>query len=94
MRIGLNCAWAVNLKRMHEEFQHLSLESIRRDRAHMEKVLSDAQSISAEIREIANQAHINEVQTANLLAKQAMRHVDFAVKKQAEKKKKREEREN
>lgn len=71
-----------NQKRTYDEYQHESLESIRKNRAYVEKVLSDAQVNDNTQRNMANQALQNAVETANLVGKQAVRHTDIAVDRQ------------
>jgi hypothetical protein len=72
--IGKDEAWFANVKRTYDEYQHESLESIRRNRAYVDKVLSDAQQHDNHKQAIANQALQNAVETANMIAKNAVRH--------------------
>lgn len=68
-----------NIKRTYDEYQHESLESIKRNRSYVDKVLSDAQSHDNRVRQIAEQALQNAVETANIVGKQAVRHGDLAI---------------
>lgn len=74
--------WSANIKRTYDEYQHESLESIRRNRTYVDKSLSDAQQFDNQRQVIANQALQNAVETANMIGKQQMRHIDFAMNKQ------------
>ncbi|OEU68383.1 MAG: hypothetical protein BBJ57_02135 [Desulfobacterales bacterium PC51MH44] len=80
--IGKDEAWSVNLKRTVEEYQHESLESLRRNRSYIDKVMSDAQANDNTQRNIANQALQNAVETANMVGKQTIRHADIAIDRQ------------
>jgi enoyl-CoA hydratase/carnithine racemase len=71
-----------NQKRAYDEYQHESLESIRRNRAIVDKIVSDAQQHDNAKQNIANQALQNAVETANMVAKQAVRHSDIAIDRQ------------
>ena len=68
-----------NEKRTYDEYQHESLESIKRNRSYVDKVLSDAHSYDNQARNVANQALQNAVETANMISKQAVRHGDVAI---------------
>ena len=68
-----------NLKRTYDEYQQESLESIRRNRTIVDKLVSDAQQHDNARQVIANQALQNAVETANMVAKQAVRHGDLAI---------------
>lgn len=66
------------MKRTYDEYQGESLESIRRNRSIVDKLLSDAQAHDNALRaaslvqqNIANQALQNAVETANMVGKQA-----------------------
>jgi len=76
--IGKNEAWFANIKRTYDEFQHESLESIRRNRSYVDKVTSDAQSHTKNVDNIAVQALQNAVENANALSKQHLAHRDIA----------------
>jgi hypothetical protein len=71
-----------NMKRTYDEFQHESLESVRRNRSYVDKVLSDAAQHDAQRQLIATQALQNAVETANMVGKQAVRHSDIAIDQQ------------
>ncbi len=68
-----------NIKRTYDEYQHESLESIRRNRTIVDKLVSDAQQYDNQRQAIANQALQNAVETANMVSKQAVRHADIAI---------------
>jgi len=80
--IGQDEAWAVNLKRTYDEYQEVSLESIKRNRAIVDKIVSDAQQYDNQRQVIANQSLQNAVETANMVSKQAVRHSDIAIDRQ------------
>jgi hypothetical protein len=71
-----------NVKRTYDEYQQESLESIKRNRSYVDKVLSDAHSYDNQKQNIANQALQNAVETANMVGKQAVRHSDLAIDRQ------------
>lgn len=75
-------AWFGNAKRTYDEYQQESLESIKRNRSYVDKLLSDAQSADGQTRNIANQALQNAVETANMVGKQAVRHGDLSIDRQ------------
>ena len=68
-----------NIKRTYDEYQQESLESIKRNRSIVDKLVSDAQQFDNQRQVIANQALQNSVETANMVAKQAVRHSDIAI---------------
>ena len=72
-------AWFANVKRTYDEYQHESLESVRRNRTIVDKLVSDAQQYDNQRQTIANQALQNAVETANMVSKQAVRHGDIAI---------------
>lgn len=80
--VGKDESWFANIKRTYDEMQHESLESIRRNRSYVDKVLSDAQQHDNQRQTIANQALQNSVETANMVGKQAVRHSDLAFDRQ------------
>lgn len=80
--IGQDEAWATNMKRTYDEYQHESLESIKRNRAIVDKLLSDAQQYDNQRQVMANQALQNAIETANMVAKQSVRHSDLAIDRQ------------
>ena len=67
-----------NTKRTFDEYQHESLESVRRNRSYVDKSLSDAHEYSMQKHNIANQALQNAVETANMVGKRAVTHFDVA----------------
>lgn len=71
-----------NQKRTYDEYQQESLESIKRNRSYVDKILSDAHGYDMNARNIANQALQNAVETANMVGKQAVRHGDVAIDRQ------------
>ncbi len=77
--IGIEESWSANVKRMFDEYQHESLESIRRTRAHFDKLMSDAQAHADARQHLATQALQNAVETANMIGKQAVAHRDLAI---------------
>ena len=77
--IGKDESWFANVKRTYDEYQHESLESIRRNRNIVDKLISDAQQHDNQRQVIANQALQNAVETANMVGKQAHRHSDVAI---------------
>jgi hypothetical protein len=58
------------------------LESIKRNRTIVDKIISDAQQADNVRQNIANQALQNAVETANMVGKQAVRHGDVAIDRQ------------
>jgi len=80
--IGEGEAWKFNMKRMADEYQHESLESIRRNRSYVDNVLSSAHENDQFKQNVANQALQNSVETANMVSKQAVRHSDIAIDRQ------------
>lgn len=77
--IGEGEAWKFNMKRMADEYQHESLESIRRNRSYIDNKLSNAAQNDEFKQNVANQALQNAVETANMVSKQAVRHSDLAI---------------
>lgn len=75
-------AWFANIKRTYDEFQEVSLESIRRNALLFDKTFTDAQQHDNARQVIANQALQNAVETANMVGKQTVRHADIAVDRQ------------
>ena len=59
--IGQAEAWSVNLKMVVEEFLHESLESVRRNRHHFDKMVTDAQTHDNDIRQLSTLALANAV---------------------------------
>lgn len=71
-----------NVKRTFDEYQQESLESIKRNRTYVDKVLSDALQYDNQRQSIANQSLQNAVETANMIGKQSVRHGDIAIDRQ------------
>ena len=71
-----------NNKRTYDEYQHESLESVRRNRSYIDNILSDASQHDNAKQNIANQALQNAVETANMVGKQAVRHGDLSIDRQ------------
>lgn len=80
--IGRDEAWFANIKRTYDEFQEISLESHKRSRVVVDKMLSDAQQYDNSRQALANLALQNAVETANMVGKQAVRHTDLAIDRQ------------
>ena len=72
----------INGKRTYDEYQQESLESIKRNRSYVDKVVTDAQQNDNTRQNIANQALQNAVESANMVSKQAVRHGDLAIDRQ------------
>jgi len=49
-------SWDANVKRTYDEYQHESLESVRRNRTHVDKMLTDASQYDNQRQNIANNA--------------------------------------
>lgn len=84
--IGKDESWFVNNKALFDELlKHLvelsqtSVESVKRNRTIVDKILSDAQQHDNAKQVIAEQALQNAVETANMVGKQAVRHSDIAI---------------
>lgn len=67
-----------NQKRTYDEYQDVSLESIKRNRSYIDKILADSHEYSMQKHNIANQALQNAVETANMVGKRAVTHFDLA----------------
>lgn len=80
--IGKDESWFANVKRTYDEYQQESLESIKRNRTIVDKLVSDAQQFDNQRQTIANQNLQNAVETANMVSKQAVRHSDLAIDRQ------------
>jgi len=74
--VGKDEAWFANIKRTYDEYQQESLESIKRNRSYVDKVLSDAQSHDQDVRSVSLQALQNAVETANMVSKNAVTAID------------------
>jgi len=68
-----------NTKRTYDEYQQESLESIKRNRSYVDKILAESGSHDHRVRQIAEVALSNAVDTANLVNKQAVAHRDIAI---------------
>ena len=86
----MSATTAANVKRTYDEFQEVSLESIRRNRVYVDEVLHDARNHSNNLNNVALQCLQNAVEnanfkaknildTANLINKQAAAHRDLAI---------------
>lgn len=73
-----------NMKRTYDVYQNIEIEDGRRNRVHVDKVLSDAQLHDNDVRNVAIQALQNAVETANMISKQAVAHRDIAIENQWE----------
>jgi len=73
---NVTASWFANIKRTYDEYQQESLESIKRNRSYVDKVLSDAQQHDNQRQTIANQALQNAVETANLVGKKAVQNMN------------------
>lgn len=80
--VGKDESWFANIKRTYDEYQHESLESIKRNRTHVDKYITDAQQYDNQRQNIANQSLQNAVETANMIGKQGVRHSDLAIDRQ------------
>jgi len=74
--VNQDTTWFANIKRTYDEYQHESLESIRRNRTIVDKLISDAQQNDNVRQNIANQALQNAVETANMVGKKAVQNMD------------------
>jgi len=74
--------WLANVKRTYDEYQEVSLDQIRRNQTHFDKMVSDAQQYDNQRQNIANQALQNAVETANMVGKAAIRHDAIATDQQ------------
>lgn len=70
---------AINMKRTYDEYQHESLESIRRNRTVVDRMAGLSVDHDSQIRNLSMQALQNAVETANLVGKQAVAHRDIAI---------------
>lgn len=73
--VGMDEAWKANIKRTYDEYQDVALGLTREMNAHINKVMSDAQTLT-------NQIQQNAIESANMVAKQAIRHADIAIDRQ------------
>jgi hypothetical protein len=80
--IGRDEAWSKAMFRTSNEYQQESLESIKRNRSYVDKLLADHLGYDLTARNIATQALQNAVETANMVGKQAVRHSDLSIDRQ------------
>ena len=71
-----------NAKRTYDEYQRVSLDAVGNNRAHFDKVISDAQQFDNARQTTANAALNYLVETGNMVGKQAVRHGDLAIDRQ------------
>jgi hypothetical protein len=76
--IGRDEAWFANRKREYDEGQYEGMEVKRRDRTHIDSVLAQKAESDQAKDAIAIQALQLAVETANMVAKQSIRHTDVA----------------
>ncbi len=65
-----------NAKRTYDEYQNLSLVGARSAQTANDKLVSDAQTADNQLRNVALQALQSAVETANMIAKQTVRHIE------------------
>jgi hypothetical protein len=70
---------AINAKRSFDEYQHESLESIRRNRTVVDRMAGLSVDNDTVLRNLSVQALQNAIETANMIGKQAVRHSDLAI---------------
>ena len=71
-----------NMKRTYDDYQDLDLARARADIYGVEMARIEERKSSAERDKIATQALQNAVETANMVAKQAVRHGDLSIDRQ------------
>jgi hypothetical protein len=69
---GLMDAWQANLKRTYDEFQQVSLESVRRNRTYVDRIIGNNADHDQQVRNISIQALQNAVETSNMVGKNAV----------------------
>ena len=69
-------------RRQAEDLHHASLDAVRNNRSHFDKLMSDAQQHDNQRQAIANQALQNAVETANIVSKQSIRNSDLSTDRQ------------
>jgi hypothetical protein len=72
-------SWDANVKRTYDEYQQESLESIRRNRTHVDKMLSDASQYDNQRQVIANHALEMAVSRDNEAILKAQKHGELAM---------------
>ena len=68
---------AANVKRTYDEFQHESLESVRRNRTYVDEVLADSRNHSNNLNNVALQCLQHAVENANFKAKNCFGYGEF-----------------
>jgi hypothetical protein len=76
---GKDESWFANIKRTYDEFQHESLDSIRKNSAYIQRILSTSAEYDGARQNIANQALQNAVETSNMVSKQTIRHSENGI---------------
>ena len=71
-----------NAKRTYDEYQRVSLDAVGNNRAHFDKVISDAQQFDNARQTTANAALNYLVETGNMVGNQAVRHGGLAIDRQ------------
>lgn len=74
-----NALIAANNKRTYDEYQHESLAQIRENRQIVDRMAQLSVDHDSQVRNVSLQALQNAVETANMVAKQAVRHSDIAI---------------
>lgn len=77
--IGQAEAYVHNMKRLVEEFLAESLTDQRARRVMFERLSQNALSHDQQLQQLALQSLANNVETANMVGKQAVRHADLAI---------------
>lgn len=75
-------SWDANVKRTYDEYQDVALSAARRSQEHYDQLFEQQQTRLAELNQLSTQALQNSVETANMVAKQAVRHSDMAIDRQ------------
>ncbi len=75
-------SWDANVKRTYDEYQDVALSAARRSQEHYDQLVQQQQTRFAELNQLSTQAIQNAVETANMVAKQAVRHGDLSIDKQ------------
>lgn len=75
-------SWDANVKRTYDEFQDISLTAARRSQVNFDSLQQYLAGKGAELDKVSLQALQNAVETANMTAKQAVRHGDLAIDRQ------------
>jgi hypothetical protein len=72
-------SWDANVKRTYDEYQQESLESIRRNRTHVDKMITDAQQHDNQRQTIANHALELAVSRDNEAMLKSQKHGELAM---------------